>query len=35
MSTKSKALFRMLLELKEAIRRGKSTSELNLLVCVA
>ena len=35
MSTTSKALFRILLELKEAIRRGKSIGGLNLLVCVS
>ena len=35
MSTTSNALFRILLELKEAIRRGKSISGLNLLVCVS
>ena len=35
MSTTSKALFRILLELKEAIRRGKSISGLNLLVYVS
>ena len=33
MSTTSKA-FRVLLEFKEAIRRGKSISGLNLFVCV-
>ena len=30
-----KAPFRRLLELKEAIRRGKSISGLNMLVCVS
>ena len=35
MSTTSKALFRILLELKEAIQRGKSISGLNLLVYVS
>ena len=35
MSNTSKALFRMFLELEEAIRRGKSISGLNMLVCIS